>query len=411
MKLSTKTSGVSLHFEKHNGGVNGLQRHNERKPGQRHANKRIKDDRTKDNVVLKRMYGTYEERINRIIKKNRDGGLKSMRKDAVRMVEATVQLSGQVLDRDKAEQERVLRESYDWLKDTFGEQNILSAVIHKDETNMHLHFDFVPITNGKLSAKKVISRSKLKQYQKDFLEFLQKAEPTMNFERGGGEYNGLTQQAYEYLQTERHELMKEVEEREIELDERENNLEKNEIRLQQKETLLNQQADSVKVAMTKYQEATKTLDSKVKELNDRQKDAVLVLNKAAGIKQREDNVTRREIAVLNRESDMDVQERSFKLREQSLLKREKAQKVREDKLDDKEQNLLKTQNTVSESIDILNALMNKGLRLTESRKREIHKTLEKYSPVTEENLPDLTLDLQQLQQLQDLQRKDAGLTL
>lgn len=180
--------------------------------------------------------------------------------------------------------------------------------------------------------------------------------------------------------------------------------------LHRKEISLNQQADSVKVAMGKYHDATVKLDAKIQELNTRQDEAVLVLNKAAGIKQRENNVTQREIDVLSRESDMDTRDRALKLREQSLLKQEQAQKAREDKLDAKEQNLLKTQNTVSESIDILNALMNKGLRLTESRKREIHKTLEMHNPVTEENLPDLTLDLQQLQKLQE-QQQNAGISL
>ncbi len=43
-----------LYFkEKHKGSTGGLQRHNEREPGQRHSNKNIKPDRTKNNIFLK----------------------------------------------------------------------------------------------------------------------------------------------------------------------------------------------------------------------------------------------------------------------------------------------------------------------------------------------------------------------
>ena len=222
MRLSTRTSGVALHFEKHkacDASVNGLQRHNERTEGSgKHSNKRIDDARTADNVILKRSDGTYYEQVSAIIDRNRDGGLKGVRKDAVRMCEATVQLSGQVLDRSDAEQERVLRQSYDWLKETFGADNIVSATIHKDETNMHLHVDFVPIKDGKLTAKTILSKGMLHRYQTDFLKHLQQSEPTLNFIRGSSEYNGLPQDVYEQLQDERREMMAELDERETALD-------------------------------------------------------------------------------------------------------------------------------------------------------------------------------------------------
>ncbi len=56
-----------MHFEKHKrGSTGGLQRHNEREPGQRHSNKNIKKpDRTKDNIFLKpKDDRTYGERVD-----------------------------------------------------------------------------------------------------------------------------------------------------------------------------------------------------------------------------------------------------------------------------------------------------------------------------------------------------------
>lgn len=297
MKLASKTSGVSLHFEKHKANtanINGLQRHNERTDGANHSNKNIKPERTAENVMLKQSDGTYQRQVEQIIETQRDGGLKGVRKDAVRMVEATVQLSGQVLDRDEAEQERVLRQSYDWLKDTFGEENIVSAAIHKDETNMHLHVDFVPMLEGKLNAKKVLSKQNLQAYQNDFLKTLKNSEPSMNFVRGSGEYNGLPQEVFERLQEERNDLLAEIEEREAELNAREAEL------------------DTRKAVLTGEAKANRA---------DR-----------ARLDKRESTVSRREMAVSERSNELDERESGLDSREGHLDAREKRLDAREKSL-------------------------------------------------------------------------------
>lgn len=223
--MEMNSSGVSLHFEKHkanNSSVNGLQRHNERKPGQNHSNEKIDDTRTADNVLLVKSNDTYQNRVAEIIQQNRKGGLKGVRKDAVRMVEATVQLSGMILDQNEEQQEAVLTSAFEWLKETFGEENIVSASIHKDETNMHLHFDFVPIRDSKLTAKSIISKPSLKIYQSDSLKHLQKEFPLMNFQRQElSDYNGLSQKAFEAFQEHKAEAYKEIDQREMALNARE----------------------------------------------------------------------------------------------------------------------------------------------------------------------------------------------
>ncbi len=71
-----------------------------------------------------------------------------------------------------------------WLKDTFGEENVVSAVLHMDEKSPHLHATIVPIVQGarkrreregekkyrtnngpRLSADQVMSRGQLHHYQ------------------------------------------------------------------------------------------------------------------------------------------------------------------------------------------------------------------------------------------------------
>lgn len=59
-----KSSGLALHYIKHKGGpeINGLQRNNERVPGQNHSNKHIDDSRTKNNIVLKSVTAHFIKR-------------------------------------------------------------------------------------------------------------------------------------------------------------------------------------------------------------------------------------------------------------------------------------------------------------------------------------------------------------
>lgn len=338
MKVSTKSSGVSLHFEKHKANdtaVNGLQRHNERVPGQKHSNKNINDERTADNIFLKRSDGKYKESVSKVIENNRENGLKGVRKDAVRMVEATVQLSGGILERSEDEQEQVLRDSYEWLKNTFGEENVISAVIHKDETNMHLHFDFVPIRDGKLNAKKIISKGELHKYQSDFLAHLQDEHPAALFERGGGELNGLSQEVFEKVQAERDALKQELEEsyqvieqefkeKEKALDERAKLQDKRDKSLDEREAVISvkdQQADK------KLEEASKTSQEANMRLLDAKEREQTNEAREKSLDEREDELNQQESKLKELKNEIDTLMSSASANFKILLERAKESKV------------------------------------------------------------------------------------
>ena len=232
-----KQSSISLHFEKHKGSTGGLQRHNEREPGQRHSNKNIKPDRTKDNIFLKpKDDRTYGERVDDRLEAGYRG-TKAIRKDAVKMVEATVQLGGDITKESEEMQIEALKEAYEELKEMYGEDNIISAVIHVDETTPHLHCDFVPLTKrGNLSAKDVIGdKKKMRRTQEKFLEAMQERVPRAKFARlepEKAQFNGLDQKLYEKMTAS-------IKEREDKLCDREDYIEDQEIKLENKEEQLN----------------------------------------------------------------------------------------------------------------------------------------------------------------------------
>lgn len=53
-------------------------------------------------------------------------------------------------------------DNLDWLKETFGEDNLVSAVLHMDEKTPHIHATIVPIVSGE--RRKVNNG---KQFQKN----------------------------------------------------------------------------------------------------------------------------------------------------------------------------------------------------------------------------------------------------
>jgi len=362
---------VSLHFEKHKANdtaVNGLQRHNERIPGQKHSNERIDDSRTADNVFLKKADSKFNKSVNDVIENERKGGIKGVRKDAVRMVEATVQLSGKVLDMSEDEQEQVLRDSYEWLKNQFGENNVISAVIHKDETNMHLHFDFVPIEDGKLTAKTIISKPKLKKYQTDFLKNLKEKHVNMNFERGGGETSGLSQRDFEIMQKEREKLIQEIAEREKELDARE---------------------DKLDLREEKYDNAVKEFNKSVKELKA-QKIAVIYRERKVSVCEQMLERDRELLAVKKVEIGKKDVEATEKLTEASQ-KLVEAFELKE--LADKTMERIKVLKSQLSNrwTDILQRV--RGGALSPS---VVEEKVESYVPVTDENVQELMLEMDNL---------------
>lgn len=60
-----------------------------------------------------------------------------------------------------AKQQEFFNHAYQYFSKTFDEENIISAVVHMDEANPHMHLCFVPITkDNRLSSKDLIGGPK-----------------------------------------------------------------------------------------------------------------------------------------------------------------------------------------------------------------------------------------------------------
>ncbi len=70
----------------------------------------------------------------------------------------------------ESKQRQFFNDCVNFLASKYGEKNIISAVVHKDETTPHLHLNIVPITNGKLCSKDLFDKTKLSVLQTELWE-------------------------------------------------------------------------------------------------------------------------------------------------------------------------------------------------------------------------------------------------
>ena len=329
-----KASTLAMHITKHKAGARGLQRHNERKEGQKHRNRNIDPTRTKDNVWLTPDDGrTFNERIESILEANYTGKRKP-RSDAVKMCEITVQIGGDLAENGTEEEQlEALMESFEELKETYGESNIVSAVIHVDETTPHVHFDFVPITKkGGLSAREVIGdRAQMRKTQARFLSAMQERCPEYKFARkADGQFNGMEQKLYEKMtasikarENALWDREDEVEDREIAVEAEEAQVRKREEALEAKEADLiarerqvEKDADGVVFDRDAVQAREAKLAEQAQELREREEAIAETANKLAD-KTRE---------LSQREEDLDGREEALK-RYESLSEARRAQEL------------------------------------------------------------------------------------
>lgn len=68
------------------------------------------------------------------------------------------------------QQKQFFADCTDFFSERYGKENVISAVVHLDESTPHLHFNLMPVTDGRLCAKELFDRTALRDLQTDFYE-------------------------------------------------------------------------------------------------------------------------------------------------------------------------------------------------------------------------------------------------
>ncbi|MCD8224465.1 MAG: plasmid recombination protein [Clostridiales bacterium] len=153
------------------------------------GNENIEHSRTELNYNLSPDRGSadidyYHERLSQVKCQNRA--------DVKTLCSWIVTLPKQEFDEEQ--ERRFFRSAYNFMAKRYGEENVVSAWVHKDEGGQpHMHFCFIPVCIDKkkgiekVSAKEVLNRTELREIHKDMSDYMQKV-----FDRNVGILNGAT---------------------------------------------------------------------------------------------------------------------------------------------------------------------------------------------------------------------------
>ena len=146
-----------------------VEKENERDENYEASNPQIDSERTKDNYHTFARYCSYTEFINKRID---ELNLSTKpRKDAVLMASFVIGSDREFFNGlTPAEQKRFFDECTRYFAGKYGKENIISAVVHNDETTPHLHLNLMPIRGGRLCCKDLFNRTELSKLQTDFHE-------------------------------------------------------------------------------------------------------------------------------------------------------------------------------------------------------------------------------------------------
>lgn len=161
------------------GAVTHICNHHERRKEKYKSNPDIDPERTHLNYHLCQPEKTYRPLV---LERIEQAGAKR-RSNSVVLQDCIATASPEWINELSYEkQQEFFNHAYQYFVKTFGEENIISAVVHMDEANPHMHLCFVPITKDRrLSSKDLIGGPKgLVKHQDDFYKHMVERFPDLN---------------------------------------------------------------------------------------------------------------------------------------------------------------------------------------------------------------------------------------
>ena len=164
-------SYLVCHLDKyHRNDIVGVERENERDETYiSDRNPQIDSTRTCENFHTIKMEGTYKKCINSRLKELNQK--RKIKDDAVLMCSFILGSDKEFFDGlSKIEMHEFFRNVTDFFEERYGTENILSAVVHLDETTPHMHLNLIPVFEGRMCAKRLFDRIELRELQSEFHE-------------------------------------------------------------------------------------------------------------------------------------------------------------------------------------------------------------------------------------------------
>lgn len=154
----------------HREDIVGIERENERDENYKSkVNPQIDKSRTPNNYHIIGRDETYLSYIDKRIKEL--APKRKIKDDAVLINSFILGSDGEFFSSLSLEQQKeFFRDCAMCFAERYGEENIISAVGHMDETNPHMHLNLIPVLEGRLCSKQLFDRKALRELQTDFHE-------------------------------------------------------------------------------------------------------------------------------------------------------------------------------------------------------------------------------------------------
>ncbi|MDE7439403.1 MAG: plasmid recombination protein [Clostridia bacterium] len=145
----------------------GVERENERDENYRSkVNPQIDHTRTPSNYYIIKRTETYLSYIDKRIKEL--APKRKIKDDAVLINSFILASDGEFFASLTEEQQKeFFRDCARCFAERYGEENIVPAIVHMDETNPHMHLSLIPVLEGRLCSKHLFDRKALRELQSD----------------------------------------------------------------------------------------------------------------------------------------------------------------------------------------------------------------------------------------------------
>lgn len=122
----------------------------------------------------------YYSAFQRRVKESPEYAGKRLRKDAVKGIEVMLTYNSRTVG-PEFDERKWKEENAKWLQDTFGKENVISAVLHKDEATPHIHAIVIPMVDGRLNSRHYLGgKAALSNLQTSYGKYMK----SLGLERG-----------------------------------------------------------------------------------------------------------------------------------------------------------------------------------------------------------------------------------
>lgn len=125
---------------------------------------------------------TYKTAFEKRIRESEYYKTHKIRSNAVLGIDVQIGFSREKLEDVTFDLDTWKKQAVKWVEDTFGKENVISAVLHMDESSPHIHAVIIPMDEGRLNCSKFLGTpEKMRNLQSSIGQYMSE----VGLERGG----------------------------------------------------------------------------------------------------------------------------------------------------------------------------------------------------------------------------------